>query len=41
MDATVPNSFKILLSVKIKVANPHAVVMLVIRVALPIFEITL
>ena len=41
MDATVPNSFKILLSVKMKVANPHAVVMLVIRVALPIFEITL
>ena len=41
IDATVPNSFKILLSVKMKVANPHAVVMLVIRVALPIFEITL
>ena len=38
MDATTPNSFNILLLVKIKVANPEAVVRLVIKVALPIFE---
>ena len=41
MDATAPNSFSILLSVKIKVAKPHAVVMFVIKVAFPILEITL
>jgi len=41
MDATIPNSFSSLLSVKIKVANPAAVVILLIKVAFPIFEITL
>ena len=40
IEATVPNSFKILLSVSINVANPDAVVRLVINVALPIFMIT-
>ena len=36
----VGNSFNILLSVKMKVANPEAVVKFVINVALPIFMIT-
>ena len=40
MEATIPNSFKILLLVKMKVAKPEAVVRLVINVALPILEIT-
>ena len=40
IEATVPNSFNILLSVKMKVANPEAVVKFVINVALPIFMIT-
>ena len=40
MEATMPNSFRILLSVKIKVAKPEAVVRLVIKVAFPIFMIT-
>ena len=39
-EATMPNSFKILLFVKIKVAKPDAVVRLVIKVAFPIFVIT-
>ena len=39
-DATVPNSVKILLCVMMKVANPDAVVVLVIRVALPTLVIT-
>ena len=41
IEATIPNSFNTLLSVKIKVAKPDAVVKLVIIVALPIFIITL
>ena len=41
IEATIPNSFNTLLSVKIKVAKPDAVVKLVISVALPIFVITL
>ena len=41
MEATIPNSVNSLLSVIIKVAKPHAVVTLVIRVALPILDITL
>ena len=40
IDATIPNSFNSLLSVTIKVANPEAVVTLVIKVAFPIFEMT-
>ena len=40
MEATMPNSLRSLLSVIINVAKPEAVVTLVIRVALPIFEIT-
>ncbi len=40
IEATVPNSFKTLLSVNMKVANPEAVVRLVIKVAFPIFMIT-
>src|SRR5210317_42374 len=40
IEATTPNSFKILLLVKIKVAKPEAVVKLVINVAFPIFAIT-
>ena len=39
-DATVPNSVKSLLCVMMKVANPDAVVVLVIRVALPTLVIT-
>ena len=39
-DATIPNSFKSLLSVKMNVANPEAVVRLVIKVAFPIFVMT-
>ena len=39
-EATTPNSFKSLLFVKMNVANPEAVVTLVINVALPIFVIT-
>ena len=41
IDATTPNSFNILLFVRINVANPDAVVRLVIKVALPILTITL
>ena len=41
IDATTPNSFNILLLVRINVANPEAVVRLVIKVALPILTITL
>ena len=41
IDATIPNSFNTLLSVRIKVAKPDAVVRLVISVAFPIFIITL
>ena len=41
IEATMPNSFNTLLSVKINVAKPEAVVRLVISVALPIFIITL
>ena len=40
MEATTPNSFKILLFVRIKVANPDAVVRLVINVAFPTFMMT-
>ena len=40
IEATIPNSFKSLLSVIIKVANPEAVVIFVIKVAFPILEIT-
>ena len=40
IEATTPNSLRILLLVKIKVANPEAVVKLVIKVAFPIFAIT-
>ena len=40
IEATVPNSFSTLLSVRIKVANPEAVVKFVINVAFPIFMIT-
>ena len=40
MEATIPNSLSNLLSVIINVAKPDAVVTLVIKVALPIFEIT-
>ena len=40
MDAIIPNSFSNWLFVKINVAKPDAVVMLVIKVALPIFEMT-
>ena len=40
MEATIPNSFKILLFVKMKVAKPEAVVRLVINVAFPILEMT-
>ena len=40
-DATIPNCFNKVLSVKINVANPEAVVTLVIKVALPILVITL
>ena len=39
-EATIPNSLSNLLSVRIKVAKPEAVVTLVIKVALPIFVIT-
>ena len=39
-DATTPNSFNNVLSVKINVANPDAVVTLVINVALPTLVIT-
>ena len=39
-DATTPNSFSNLLLVAMKVANPDAVVTLVIKVAFPIFVIT-
>ena len=39
-EATTPNSFKSLLSVSINVANPDAVVTLVISVALPTLVIT-
>ena len=39
-DATTPNSLSNLLSVEMKVANPDAVVTLVIKVALPILVIT-
>ena len=38
IEATVPNSFSTLLSVRIKVANPEAVVKFVINVAFPIFH---
>ena len=38
--ATIPNSLNKVLSVKIKVANPLAVVRLVIKVALPILVMT-
>jgi len=41
IDATIPNSFKILLFVKIKVENPEAVVKLVISVAFPTLAMTL
>ena len=40
-DATTPNSFKIFEFVRIKVANPDAVVRFVIKVAFPIFAIIL
>ena len=40
-EATIPNSSSSLLSVIINVANPEAVVTLVIKVALPILVITL
>src|SRR6056300_928084 len=40
IEATIPNSFNRVLSVMIKVANPEAVVTLVIRVAFPILAIT-
>ena len=40
IEAIIPNSFNNLLSVRIKVANPEAVVRLVIKVAFPIFTIT-
>ena len=40
MEATIPNSRNKLLLVSVKVAKPHAVVMLVISVALPTLEIT-
>ena len=40
IEATIPNSLSSLLSVIINVAKPEAVVTLVIKVALPIFEIT-
>ena len=40
MEATIPNSFRTLLSVRMKVANPEAVVKFVINVAFPIFMIT-
>ena len=39
-EATIPNSVNNSLSVAIKVAKPAAVVKLVIKVALPTFEIT-
>jgi hypothetical protein len=39
-EATIPNSVSNLLSVIINVANPEAVVTLVIKVAFPILEIT-
>ena len=39
-DATIPNSLNSLLSVKIKVPKPAAVVKFVIKVAFPTFEIT-
>ena len=39
-EATIPNSVSSLLSVMMKVANPEAVVTLVIRVALPMREMT-
>jgi len=41
MAATIPNSTKILLLVKIKVPNPNAVVVLVKKIAFPVFCITL
>ena len=40
IEAIIPNSFKSELLVKIKVANPAEVVMFVIKVAFPTFEIT-
>ena len=40
IDATTPNSFKILLFVKIKVAKPEAVVRFVIKVAFPTLTMT-
>jgi len=40
IDATVPNSFKRVLSVKIKAAKPEAVVTLVNKVAFPTLVIT-
>ena len=38
--ASIPNSIKISLFVKMKVAKPSAVVVLVKKIALPIFRIT-
>ena len=40
-DATTPNSLRILLFVSINVANPEAVVRLVINVAFPTLTMTL
>lgn len=40
IEATIPNSLSRSLSKIIKVAKPEAVVMFVIKVALPILEIT-
>ena len=40
MEATIPNSFSKSLSKMMKVAKPDAVVILVINVAFPIFEMT-
>ena len=40
IEATIPNSDRSLLLVKIKVAKPEAVVTLVIKVAFPTFAIT-
>ena len=40
IEATIPNSLSNLLSVMIKVAKPDAVVILVIKVAFPTFDMT-